>query len=105
MTVVLLADVFAYHSTCSAVVSSSCDGELNTAQLAHAHRAVWQPGRCEMTKRYTVYQIPIILGEERRGEERRGEERRGEERRGEERRGGGWRRKKGDAKLVKLKDN
>ena len=44
-------------------------------------------------------------GKERRGEERRGEERKGEERRGEERRGGGWRRKKGDAKLVKLKDN
>ena len=76
MTVVLLADVFAYHSTCSAVVSSSCDGELNTAQLAHAHRAVWQPGRGEMTKRYTVYQIPIILGG--RGGEGRGGERRGE---------------------------
>ena len=74
MTVVLLlADVFAHHSTCSAVVSSSGDSELNTAQLAHAHRAVWQPGRGEMTKRYTVYQIPIILGEERTGEERGGE--------------------------------
>ena len=92
MTVVLLlADVFTYHSTCSAVVSSSCDGELNTAQLAHAHRAVWQPGRSEMTKRYTVYQIPIILGEERIGEGRGGEEREGG---GEERRGGGWKKER-----------
>ena len=44
------------------MVSPSCDGELDAAELTHADSAVREPGRCQMTQREPVSLFITILG-------------------------------------------
>ena len=51
----------AHLSTCSAVMSPACDGELDTAQLTHAHGTVREPGGRQVTQWYSLTLLPSVL--------------------------------------------
>ena len=44
------------------MVSPSCDGELDAAELTHADSAVREPGRSQMTQRKPLRLFIAILG-------------------------------------------